>query len=455
MTGPRPGTARAVVRSYGGDRVACDRAAPRALDELVAAVQRAGAARRCMTFRGRGFAVDTQSLNSDLIIDVGELGGLAVAGDGATITVGPGVSCGELVRAALAHRRWFATPVSISDASVAGLVAANAVSRFTPQRGQVGDHVRELVLVTATGEVVRCSRDRDPALLRAAIGGLGYLGCIAEVTIALDPGADTEVETRVAASGRIDDVIAACVPPFADGSTRFGVLMPGLERGVVYASRRVTGERLRRFRFAHEPRSLLRLAGEVALRTQLGARLVWWLDERTRRARYVDPVLDFTFFMDANTRLHRLGRRLGFAMRCAQQSYLVPVATAAALIDHARARFAGLGLVPALSDVLYVPRSTMLLASSFELDGVLVSFGFETSRRSRLRRVRSALTELATRCRELGGRVHLVKNVHASADDLAAMYGHALPAFAAWKRRLDPHRLIRNAFLERVFPSLA
>jgi decaprenylphospho-beta-D-ribofuranose 2-oxidase len=69
-------------------------------------------------------------------------------------------------------------------------------------------------------------------------------------------------------------------------------------------------------------------------------------------------------------------------------------------------------------------------------------------------RIHGALVQLSRACRALGGRVRLTKNVHADPEDLAAMYAQTLPRFRELKRRLDPDGLIRNEFLNRVFPSL-
>lgn len=107
-----------------------------------------------------------------------------------------------------------------------------------------------------------------------------------------------------------------------------------------------------------------------------------------------------------------------------------------------------------LSDVLYCPSDRALLSATHGLEGFVVSFAFSPRTRDRLARVRAALVQLSKDCRRLGGRVRLAKNVHADAGDLAAMYEATLPRFRELKRRLDPDGLIRNEFLERVFPSL-
>lgn len=449
------GERRARLVSYGGEASRCGVIAPASADELAAALASATRAGRRVTFRGGGCAFDTQSLNTDLVISLARLGGIAFSPDASRARVGAGVPCGELVRAA--HRRGRIPPVIVTTehASAAGVASASCVSRWSPVHGQAGDHLHEVELITARGARLRLGR--ADAALAGVTGGLGYLGAIASLEVGLIANPHDEVETRVVAAGAIDDVLRACVPAQlpGDGSTTgFAVLLPRLDRGLAYHSRYVTGQRLRRYLGVHQPRAVFRLLGELALRTHLGARAVWWLGYHTRRARYVDPFLDYTFFMDGNFRARALGRRLGFEMALRQQSFVVPVEAAGELIARARRVFAAGDMVPMMSDVLYCPADRALLSANHALDGFVVSFAFAPRTAGRLARADAAFVRLAKDCRALGGRVHLTKHVRADRDDLEAMYAETLPRFRELKRQLDPDGVIRNAFLERVFPSL-
>jgi FAD/FMN-containing dehydrogenase len=111
------------------------------------------------------------------------------------------------------------------------------------------------------------------------------------------------------------------------------------------------------------------------------------------------------------------------------------------------------GLRPTLHDVLFLPADEpFLLSSTASGAGFAVSYAFETSRRSTLRKVQEAFSDLADILWErFGGRVHLVKNVFASQQTLAEMYGESAQRFFALKRELDPAGIFRNDFLERTF----
>jgi FAD/FMN-containing dehydrogenase len=106
-----------------------------------------------------------------------------------------------------------------------------------------------------------------------------------------------------------------------------------------------------------------------------------------------------------------------------------------------------------LLDVLFLPADEpFLLSSTAAGPGFAVSYAFETSRESTLREVRQAFRAMADllASRRFRGRVHLVKNVHASKQTLAEMYGESARRFLALKRELDPAGILRNEFLERT-----
>lgn len=69
--------------------------------------------------------------------------------------------------------------------TVGGAVACDVHGKSHHKDGTFGRHVVELLVVTAAGELVRCSRQRHPDLFHATIGGMGLTGFIAEVKLRL------------------------------------------------------------------------------------------------------------------------------------------------------------------------------------------------------------------------------------------------------------------------------
>jgi decaprenylphospho-beta-D-ribofuranose 2-oxidase len=158
--------------------------------------------------------------------------------------------------------------------------------------------------------------------------------------------------------------------------------------------------------------------------------------------------------MDTNVRAASLYRRLGGEVYFAQQTFVIPGSPATVSASSARAggfmreaarRLAACGFAPALFDVLYLPPD-----AGRDEGGLAVTAAFVILDRARVDPLADCLVELATLCRSLGGRVHLVKDVHARAEDLAAMHAGRIEQLFAVRARLDPQGVMRNDFLDRV-----
>lgn len=69
--------------------------------------------------------------------------------------------------------------------TLGGMVAADVHGKNHHVDGTIGRHVRSLRLLTATGALVDCSREREADLFRATLGGMGLTGRILEVELDL------------------------------------------------------------------------------------------------------------------------------------------------------------------------------------------------------------------------------------------------------------------------------
>lgn len=85
---------------------------------------------------------------------------------------------------------------SYSNFSVGGSVSVNCHGRYIGQ-GAIAGTVRAAQLATADGRLVELSRDREPALFGAVLGGYGGLGVITEVE--LDLAENTRIGRHVEA----------------------------------------------------------------------------------------------------------------------------------------------------------------------------------------------------------------------------------------------------------------
>jgi FAD/FMN-containing dehydrogenase len=86
------------------------------------------------------------------------------------------------------------TMQSFSNFTVGGSVSVNCHGRYVGH-GPIGQSVRALQLVLADGRIVEASRQENPELLAAAVGGYGAVGVITEVELDLD--ANTKMERLI------------------------------------------------------------------------------------------------------------------------------------------------------------------------------------------------------------------------------------------------------------------
>ena len=103
-----------------------------------------------------------------------------------TVTIGAGVRYGDLC--GMLHRAGFALHnlASLPHISVAG-ACATATHGSGDQNGCLATAVRALEMVTANGEIVSLSRDRDGEQFRGAVVGLGALGVVTRLTLDVVP----------------------------------------------------------------------------------------------------------------------------------------------------------------------------------------------------------------------------------------------------------------------------
>lgn len=79
------------------------------------------------------------------------------------------------------------------------------------------------------------------------------------------------------------------------------------------------------------------------------------------------------------------------------------------------------------------------------------SRNFEGVTRRGLERVVRCLHEVNEACIAAGGRLHLVKNVYATKEQLRRMYAHAVDDLARIKATHDPANVLVNDFFARTF----
>jgi decaprenylphospho-beta-D-ribofuranose 2-oxidase len=360
----------------------------------------------------------------------------------------------------------------------------------------------------------RGDRDPDrAALFRAVIGGFGYLGVITEITFDLRPplpgwrpGRKIRVATRVdkAVIGAVlgkpwsrllpslrEQHAPAAIAEGQDGlldrllhlgqpQAQGTVAWDAVSSGAWYALGQIEALLFRsRYVLDREVHPMPLHARASALLDVLCRGMIEpSLTELAEGAMflvypagvYVDELDDFTFFMENQmTPAREAARNNGWRLNSVQQTFVLPAIPAPGDAEGVwpTARFLDLirptmfdepdapslldPMRPTLIDVLYLPPDEFLLSSTRRMGGYAVTLSFAERNGSHWDKLRARLRQLSKRCLELGGRVHLVKNVEVEPEDLWKMYGDAFDEFLALKERLDPKGVIGNEFFDRIF----
>jgi FAD/FMN-containing dehydrogenase len=111
------------------------------------------------------------------------------------ITVEPGVTVGETLRAFRRHGVCLPMNVDLPTITIGGAVAVGA-NGFSRLWGTYSEFVEEVELVTGTGEIRTVHKERDPELWRAVACSLGLFGIFTRITLSLQPVFNVRVRNR-------------------------------------------------------------------------------------------------------------------------------------------------------------------------------------------------------------------------------------------------------------------
>jgi FAD/FMN-containing dehydrogenase len=162
-------------------------ARPTTPEEVAAAMAAVANAHGSLAVRGAGCSYGDASLNSGgHVLDTSAMDRiLRFDREHGVITVEPGVTIRQLWRQVIGFGWWPPVVPGTMAVSAGGAAAANIHGKNNFAVGSFGEHVESFVLQTATGDVLRCSRQEHADVFHAAIGSFGMLGCFVEITLRL------------------------------------------------------------------------------------------------------------------------------------------------------------------------------------------------------------------------------------------------------------------------------
>jgi alditol oxidase len=165
--------------TYGTDRVVY----PRSVDDVVQIVKQHDRLRAL----GTRHCFNTIADSPDQFISLKEMNHLiALDAQARTVTVEGGINYGQLCPRL--HEKGFALHnlASLPHTSVAG-ACATATHGSGVKNGNLATAVAGLEVVIADGTIVSLSKEQDEERLHAAVVGLGALGVVTKVTLAVQP----------------------------------------------------------------------------------------------------------------------------------------------------------------------------------------------------------------------------------------------------------------------------
>jgi L-gulonolactone oxidase len=316
---------------------------------------------------------------------------------------------------------------------------AGAIATATHGTGaryrNISAQVASLRLVTAAGELVACSADEDPELFRAARVGLGAVGVVTGITLRCAP---LYTLRRSDAPRPLDETLER-LDEHVDGSERFELFVfPYTRTALTRTTERTDDEPRPPSRFAEWVNDVVFENRLFELFLRLG-----------RAAPSAIPAINRTL-----TRLVRPSERVDRSYRIYANPRLVRFTE----MEYALPRAAGREALERVMAMIERRRLPISFPIEFRFvapdDAYLSPAGGRETAYIAVHTYRPMEHETYFRAvesimREYDGRPHWGKRHYRTAADLA-------PAYPDWDRfqqvreRLDPGRLFRNDYLDRV-----
>lgn len=439
---------------------------PASLDELARVLRAAREEGFTVAFRGAGRSYGDAALNDGQLVVDNRGMSRVLAFDPATgvLEAEPGVSIEGLWRTGLPHGWWPHVVPGTMFPTMGGCVAMNIHGKNCFKAGPFGDHVLELDLMTAAGEVRTLSREREPDLFRAVVAGLGLLGAVTRVKLRLKKVESARLRVlpiRTRSLGEMfdcfaerlerSDYLVGWVDCFAGGG--------GLGRGLVHqanylsAAEDPAGTKLFEPKHQELPPSIMGVPRSIVWRfmkffmNDPGMRTVnamkYLLPEKFGGdGSFLEPHVAFAFLLDYVPNWRLAYGEQGFI----QYQVFAPDATARATMSEVLERCRRRGIVSYLGVFKRHRPDEFLL--SHGLDGWSLALDFKLPRDPAP--LFALARELTGLVHDAGGRFYAAKDSVLDATQFARGYGDRLGRFRAIKQSLDPTGLFSSDLARRL-----
>lgn len=398
---------------------------------------------------GRSYGDSSLPARPDDKIAGSRLADRILAFDGTTgvLRAEAGLSLAEINRLFI-PRGWF-PPVTPGTkfVTLGGMVASDVHGKNHHCAGCFGDHVRRLRIRLADDEIVECSPTERADLFYATTGGMGLVGHILEVEVAMERIASPWIWMESERVANIDEFLAALERAAGAFPMTMGwidCLSRGasLGRGILMAGRWATPAEADRPPPAPPAERTLpwELPNFALNRVTASAFnfLYYWrhLAKRVEKIVAPDP---FFYPLDAILHWNRAYGPRGFT----QYQCVIPREAGAPAVRELLERLADLGSASPLCVIKDCgPQNQGLL--SFPMEGTSIAVDMAVT--ADTQRIVDRLNELVIAA---GGRIYLTKDRFTRAEHFRAMEPR-LDAFLAARDKWDPARRLRSAQSARI-----
>ncbi|MBM6580054.1 FAD-binding oxidoreductase [Microvirga sp. BT689] len=125
------------------------------------------------------------------------------------VSVEAGVLLSDLLNVVVPHGFFLPVVPGTKFVTIGGMIASDVHGKNHHRDGGFGDHVEKLTLALPDGSTVACSREENPELLAATIGGMGLTGTILDATFRLRSIETGWMRQTTTVARNLDDAIRA------------------------------------------------------------------------------------------------------------------------------------------------------------------------------------------------------------------------------------------------------
>ncbi|HEX6511032.1 MAG TPA: FAD-binding oxidoreductase [Chloroflexota bacterium] len=440
------------------------------IDELRELILQAGQEGLPVTLRGSGRSYGDAALNrGGLVIDATAMNRL-LAWDPArgVADVEPGMTIEGLWRRTIEDGFWPAVVPGSMFPTLAGCLAMNVHGKNNFRTGTFGEHVLDFDLLTSSGDLVCCSREHNPDVFYAAIGGAGLLGVITRLRLRLKRVESGLLRVRPVAGrclGEMLDIFEQRLPrsDYLVGWVDCFATGQRLGRGVVHQANYVPAEEVADAAGSLHverqtlPSSILGVPKAWAwlfmrpLMNDIGGRLTNALKYGLSRLEppsksYLQSHVGFAFLLDYLPNWRLAYGPHGFV----QHQVFVPASAAREVLPevlrlcHARGHPSYLGVLKR-----HRPDDFLL---SHGLDGYSLALDFPVRPCGRAS-LWKMLHEIADLTLGAGGRFYFAKDAALTAGHCRQAFSLRLDQFRELKARLDPEGVFASDLWRRLIAA--